>query len=75
MYIGRVNGLASTAASCARIVAPIFGTSLFTWSANFGLFYPFNYTLVYNVAAFLAFGSLVLTYFVPLELNRARTKK
>lgn len=70
--VGSVNGIATALAALARIIGPVFGTSIFAWSANLDWYYPFNFMLTFHIGAVLTGCCLALSYFIPKKIDNSR---
>jgi hypothetical protein len=71
--LGLVNGIAQGAASFARAIGPTIGGSLWSWSNNNSLAFPFNHFFVFFFIIFIIF-LLVSQSFVMLKEERAVQK-
>lgn len=67
---GTVNGLGMTLGSIGKGIGPAIGAPLFAWSASNGLGYPFDYHLVFTLAALTCVLSAGIAFRLPFSLER-----
>eukprot|EP00762_Andalucia_godoyi_P000614 ANDGO_05294.mRNA.1 Protein ZINC INDUCED FACILITATOR-LIKE 1 len=71
-YTGEVNGIAQAAASFARSIGPLIGGSLFAWSINSGLPFPFDIHFPFFLISILIFVDGCIAVRLPASINFPR---
>eukprot|EP01012_Entosiphon_sulcatum_P032334 TRINITY_DN41134_c0_g1_i1.p1 TRINITY_DN41134_c0_g1~~TRINITY_DN41134_c0_g1_i1.p1 ORF type:complete len:458 (+),score=60.43 TRINITY_DN41134_c0_g1_i1:28-1401(+) len=67
--MGAVNGLAQSAASLARAVAPTVGGIIFAITANSGASFPFNFYFFFLVLVITFIAAAFLAHKLPVSLD------
>jgi MFS family permease len=71
--LGIVNGLGASAASLARLIAPVTAGSLFAATTSLDAFFPFDFHFVFLLIAALALCcSLIAHFALPTSINKRR---
>ncbi|KAI9203836.1 major facilitator superfamily domain-containing protein [Polychytrium aggregatum] len=69
---GSINGLAQTFAAMARMVGPIIGGTLFSWSLDSSRVFPFDYHFEFYFIALSAIFTYVVSLYIDDEINHRR---
>lgn len=54
--VGSINGLSASIAALSRLIAPTFGGSVYAWSLNNGMPFPFDFHLVFLLLGMICGG-------------------
>ncbi|KAJ3314542.1 hypothetical protein HDV04_006081 [Boothiomyces sp. JEL0838] len=68
-YRGEINGSAQSLGSIGRMLGPIFAGTLFTWSLESNLPYPFDYHFVFNLLAVIVFLGYLISLRMPKDID------
>jgi MFS family permease len=68
-YRGSINGVGQTLASLSRVIGPIFGGSLFSWSLENHIGFPFNYYFVFLLLGIFLTVLLFISFQVDQSMN------
>jgi hypothetical protein len=53
--------------SLSRAIGPIFSSTIFAWSLENNLNFPFNHNFIFLIVSFTLFISIMIVYFVPVK--------
>ena len=68
--IGTINGCSQTAAAAASMIAPSLAGSLFSWSLQNDMDFPFDFHFTFFLEGIFGFGLVLCALFAPPSLSK-----
>jgi hypothetical protein len=73
-YRGAINGFGQTLASFSRMCGPVFAGSLFSWSLENKMGFPFDFHFMFLVLTLMLIFIYVLSFVIGDEINQRETE-